>query len=191
MKLNDVASNDHSDIANLFKTHFETVYKQKFDFDADKFDHISSLENELSTIELSEEDVRKALNSLDVRKGPGPDLIPAKFLNSTSNTICKFVCKIYNTSLKVGVFPEIWKTSFVIPVFKSGDRSDIVNYRGISILPAPSKVFEGLIHKPLSNFFETILDQSQHGFQSGRSTMTNLLEHTEYNKISNKRRPAS
>lgn len=35
-------------------------------------------------------------------------------------------------SLESGSYPELWKCSFIIPVYKSGDASDVHNYRPIS-----------------------------------------------------------
>lgn len=42
----------------------------------------------------------------------------------------------------MGNFADHVKIAEVIPIIKSGDRSDIKNYRPISILPRLSKVFE-------------------------------------------------
>ena len=64
------------------------------------------------------------------------------------------------------------KYSKVIPLFKSGDKSDMGNYRPISILPALSKNFEKLILKQLLRHFNlnSLLHSEQYGFTKGRST---------------------
>ena len=54
------------------------------------------------------------------------------------------------------------KIAKVIPVFKSGDKSQFNNYRPIALLPQMLKMYKKL--------FERRLDASQYGFQSGRST---------------------
>jgi hypothetical protein len=46
---------------------------------------------------------------------------------------------VFNLSLSAGVFPAIWKDSFVVPLFKNGDKRDVSCYRGISILSAIPK----------------------------------------------------
>ena len=40
---------------------------------------------------------------------------------------------IYNSSIKEGTFPHLWKTGIVTPNFKSGDRSTLSNYRPICV----------------------------------------------------------
>lgn len=66
----------------------------------------------------------------------------------------------------------------IIPIFKSGDSSDLKNYRPISLLPSFSKVFEKLIFSRLIAFFvkRKVLNTSQHGFRSGYSTNTALAD---------------
>lgn len=85
-----------------------------------------------------------------------------------------------NRSLKDGVFPNQWKISRVVPVFKKGDPSNIKNYRPISILSCCSKLFESLVCPLLANHVKSILHSAQHGFRRGRSVETNLIEFLSY-----------
>ena len=59
------------------------------------------------------------------------------------------LCEVFNLSTITGVFPEEWKCSKVIPLFKQGERADINNYRPISIIPVVAKVFERIIYDQL------------------------------------------
>ena len=52
---------------------------------------------------------------------------------------------IFNGLLRAGYFPSIWKSSFTIPLYKSGNRSNISNYRGIAKLIAIPKFMEELV----------------------------------------------
>jgi hypothetical protein len=45
-------------------------------------------------------------------------------------------------NLSFGVFECVWKESYVVPLFKSGDKRNISNYRGISILSATPKLLK-------------------------------------------------
>jgi hypothetical protein len=68
-------------------------------------------------------------------------------------------------------FPVAWKMSHVTPVFKSGDRSDVTNYRPICNF---SKVFEHVLHCLVYPHVSHMIIDSQHSFMKGRSTVTNL-----------------
>ena len=56
--------------------------------------------------------------------------------------------------LKHGIIPDDWKTAKVIPIFKSGTRTDPGNYRPISVLPALSKILERAVHSQLIDYLE-------------------------------------
>jgi hypothetical protein len=56
---------------------------------------------------------------------------------------------IINKSLTTGIYPTRLKFPIVNPVFKSGDKLNISNYRPISLLLAFSKVFENVIYSRL------------------------------------------
>lgn len=77
-------------------------------------------------------------------------------------------------------YPSIWKLSYISPIFKSGNSADIVNYRPVSIISAISKFFERLIFNHISSRTNHFISDKQHGFTSGRSTLTNLLEYNDF-----------
>jgi len=70
---------------------------------------------------------------------------------------------IYNLSLNSGVFPDIWKTAKVKPLYKKGDKYDMKNYRPISIINIFTKLLERLI---ISFLYENkILSEAQNDFR--------------------------
>lgn len=82
---------------------------------------------------------------------------------------------------KQGTFPRLLKQSIIHPIFKSGDRDDINNYRPISILPVISKILEKLINKRLIAYLNKygILSKSQYGFREGISTEDVIMDLTK------------
>jgi len=42
----------------------------------------------------------------------------------------------------------------VTPIFKSGSKQDIDNYRPVSVLPTCSKIFEKVVHQQVSDYLE-------------------------------------
>lgn len=63
---------------------------------------------------------------------------------------------------------------------EEGDRSNISNYRPIAILPNFSKIFEQILHARLSYCIKPFISTQQHGFYTGRSTLSNLAEVTQF-----------
>ena len=74
--------------------------------------------------------------------------------------------------LTTGIFPDAFKLSKVIPLFKKGDSSLLVNNRTISLLPTISKVFERVIHDQMYEYFNqfNLLAEQQYGFRKQHST---------------------
>ena len=94
--------------------------------------------------------------------------------------MCRPLTYIFNKYLKIGIFPKRWRISYISPIFKSGSRRFVDNYRGVAILPTIAKLFELLVSKILTSHFTHFISPSQHGFMKGRSTVTNLLEFSNY-----------
>ena len=118
---------------------------------------------------------------MDDTKSSGPNSIPIKLLKIGKDTLSTQLCNIYNLSFQQGVFPSKNKIAKIIPVFKSGSKDDINNYRPISLLSTFSKIHEKLIFTRLTNFLEVnqILYPRQYGFRPGFSTTFSLIDITE------------
>ena len=99
-------------------------------------------------------------------------------LSKVTDQIVKPLDHIFNLSFSSGIFPSEMKTAKVIPVFKSGNRSDFSNYRPISLLSQFSKILEKLFNLRLEQFLisNEILSNCQYGFRSCISTVHAALE---------------
>lgn len=82
---------------------------------------------------------------------------------------------LFNLSLQSNVFPDIWKQTKVIPVFKKGDVSNCINYRPISVLGPFKKKFEIIMHKRIFLHVKNAISPAQHGFMPKRSTLTKIV----------------
>ena len=79
-----------------------------------------------------------------LKKAAGPDNIQPMLLNSCAGSLALPLKYIFNQSLSSGVFPAGRKTSYITPIFKSGSRNCVENYRGVAILPI-GKLFESMV----------------------------------------------
>ena len=73
---------------------------------------------------------------------------------------------LFNFCIERLIWPDILKTAEVIPIYKSGKKNDMGNYRPISLISNIAKIFEKIIHKRLINFINQskILSKRQFGF---------------------------
>ena len=140
---------DKKEITSAFNRHFTNVgpslagkIEGKLNDDPTRFIPSNEASVKFKFKPATKQYVLNALRGLKSSKSPGPDRIPAKILKDAAEVICDPLKIIFNESLKVGIFPDIWKTARVTPIFKSGPQSDLNNYRPISVLSAVSRTFE-------------------------------------------------
>ena len=76
---------------------------------------------------------------------------------------------VCNFSLEQGVFPHSLIKARVIPVFKSGDKNQLNNFRPISILYSLGKVIEKILSVQLETYFNenNLLTPAQFAFRRG------------------------
>ena len=102
---------------------------------------------------------------------------PLKIAN-TDDKFTKVLAKVINASFTQGIFPQSLKTARVVPIFKSGPKTEVSNYRPISLLSSFSKIYEKLMHVRIANFLNrnNSIHELQYGFRSGRSCEHALLK---------------
>ena len=130
----------------------------------------------LSNMDITPEEVKNILLSLDDNKATGPDSIPAKLLRYCVPAMCSSLCDLFNLSLKCGKIPAAWKYSNLVPIPKTGLLKEVCNYRPISLLSIVSKVFERCVYNRLIVHVSINLHYLQFGFLRGKSATSQLLQ---------------
>ena len=93
--------------------------------------------------------------NLDLPKASGPDCIPVVVVNNREPELSYILAEPFNKCLKESCFPDCWKVSSVVPVFKNvGERSTAKNYHPVSLLSVVSKVFEKLLNNRIVDHLE-------------------------------------
>ena len=78
--------------------------------------------------------------NLDLLKASGPDCIPVIVLQNCEPELSYILAELFNKCLKESCFPDCWKISLVVPVFKNvGERSTAKNYFSVSFLSVISR----------------------------------------------------
>ena len=99
------------------------------------------------------EEVRKVVQSLKSNFAR-VDGLSLQALKVISGCILPCLVFIINVSLEKGIFLVQFKVVVEIPFHKGGRKSDIDNWRRMSILPIFSKILEKVVHKRLNTFLQ-------------------------------------
>ena len=133
----------------------------------------SRINLKLHNISVTPKMVRKVVMNLDLLKASGPDCIPVVVLKNCEPELSYILAELFNKCLKESCFPDCWKVSSVVPVFKNvGERSTAKNYCPVSLLSVVSKVFEKLVNNRIVDHLQKcgLFSDFQYGFRSSRST---------------------
>lgn len=178
MKVDNSTFDNNQAIVDAFADYFSSVYLpcDTLAYDVKCTPYI----NQPSDFQLSVNEVSRAMKSLNTKCTAGVDEIPSFFLKSCHSILSQPLCYIFNATISSGTFPIAWKITKVVPIFKSGDKSDVKNYRPISIITNFAKIFERSIANHINHSMLPIIADEQHGCINNRSTSTNLICITEY-----------
>ena len=82
------------------------------------------------------------------------------------------VCQV---AWKLGKIPKDWQTGAIIPMYKKCDCKVCANYRGISLLNLPGKMYAKYREKKCREIMESKLEDSQCGFRLRCSTTVQIF----------------
>ena len=130
----------------------------------------------LSFQSVTQYEVCKLIKEINISKSSAYTDISSRLLKDAFTVLIRELTHLFNTSIEYGIFPKDWGLAEVTPIPKSGDLSNVKNWRPISQIKLPGKLLERLIHTQLSIYFEKILNENQHGFRTCKSTGTALFD---------------
>ncbi len=159
---------DTSDIDNLYPEHSNNDWS---------FRHVNS------------DEVVEAIESLPNKKSTSFDKVPIQLLKSTMITIALTIATCFNTMVDSSEFPiELLKGRLKV-IHKSGS-ADVENFRGLTLLPSLSRVFEELLLRQLYNYLESLnfFIGNQFGFLKNSSCQGAALQLVDFIKSNFKRK---
>ena len=170
-KINDHFCNIGSNIAKSFKSNIN---------DHKKYLPISNPSSFFFTPVIPH-DIKSVIQGLKAKKS-NIDTYGIIILKYLVNIISPVLASLINKSLTSGTFPNTLKIAKIIPLPKPGKKTDVNNYRPISILPVISKIFEKIIYNQLDKFLEknNVLFKHQYGFRKSHSTTQAILNNLKY-----------
>ncbi|KAL2076716.1 hypothetical protein ACEWY4_027687 [Coilia grayii] len=135
--------------------------------------------------EITLDELLDTLHKLKPKKACGPDSIRTEMLKHSTPELHSVLLKLFNLTLQAGCFPEVWNRGLISPIFKSGDKFDPNNCRGICVNSNLGKVFCCILNARLQAFLikHNVLSNGQIGFLPKHRTTDHIYTlHTLINK---------
>ena len=94
---------------------------------------MDEIEDFIFNTEITEDEIRLAMNKFRKGKKPGPDCLLPEFFIYGIDSIAHILVKLFNRLFQKGEYPESWCESLIVVLHKKGDINNTDHYRGISL----------------------------------------------------------
>lgn len=184
IKLDERNIDNKNEIANAFNTFYSEIGEKlanNIPIVPNFTENLEHVENSIYLTLTTEDEILNTIKQLKPKKSPGEDNIHSETLQKIDVNIAAPLNYIINNCYNTGHFPNIFKNAIIKPLYKSGERSEMGNYRPVSLISNVSKIMEKIMKTRLCSFLKryNILSDHQYGFSEGKST-----EDTIYNLTS-------
>ena len=185
--VNGTKEKNENIISNAFADYYSNVGKslaEKIEQKGNVQDPMIYMKNRVEQncflFPTSKTEIQKIIAALKMKESKGFDDISNRILKKIYVGIIDALEIIFNKSLLEGIFPSNMKLSIIKPLYKGKDKSEIVNYRPISLLPVISKILEKIVENRVTKFLTKykVLYEGQYGYRSNRSTTDAILDFT-------------
>jgi hypothetical protein len=179
---NNATSNTISE--EQWLSHFQTLHS-KHSLNESQHNVIKTLnieelnKNQYTNLDhpISDSEIRNAAKELKKNKSAYSDRIKNEMIKCSTHVLLQGFIKLFNLILEVGNFPSQWCEGLITPIFKSDDRLNCNNYRGICITSCLGKFFCLILNERLHTFTKEndTLHPSQIGFLPNHRTADHIL----------------
>ena len=108
---------------------------------------------------------------------PGPDELPHWFWNAYAYDIAPVITIIFNSSIKLGIVPDSWKLTNLLPVPKESPLTESNQLRPISLTNIVVRLFERAIYTTeLVQVMENAIHKDQFAYKRGYSSTMALIK---------------
>ena len=134
-------------------------------------------DKKIDHVPIQYDEITSLIRNLNPNKATGSDGISGQMLLLCDNSVVLPLQIIFQNILVSSTYPDMWKLANVTPIFKTGDKQLIKNYRPISLLPICGKMFEKIIFNTLYSYLNAnnLITKNQSGFRPVDSTTNQLL----------------
>ncbi|KAK3521491.1 hypothetical protein QTP70_007429 [Hemibagrus guttatus] len=158
------------DIVGRWKEYFEDLLNPT---DTPSVEEPEAEDSEVDSF-ITQAEVTEVVQQLLGGKAPGVDEIRPEYLKSLDVVGLSWLTRLCNIVWRSGTVPLDWATGVVITLFKKGDRRVCSNYRGITLLSLPGKVYSSVLERRVRPLVEPRIQEKQCGFRPSRGTLDQL-----------------
>ena len=130
--------------------------------------------------EVSGQECERAINNIKSNKSPGGDGLPIECCRAFWNEIVQFLVDVYNECFQKGELPLLMRKSVITLIFKKGDRTDISNYRPISLAETDYRILASVLSARLQTVITDIISPNQVAYIKGCYIGTSVRNYTSY-----------
>ena len=158
-------------VLKRWKEHFEEHLNKEFPHHEAAIDEINENNHRDEPLDpITKDEVRRSISVMKNRKAPGADAISAEVLKAGGDEIIKFLVMLFNKVWREENPPLEWSKMIVTPVHKKSNKIDPSNYRAISLLSIPGKVFSHILLQRIKQKSENLQKKTNMG-----SALTEVL----------------
>lgn len=184
---------DTDSILNVFRDFYSTLYQDQYinPIDQDNFlgglqmKKLSEVERESSAVELTREELRKALFELPNGKSPGSDGLPAEFYKFFWDLMGQDLYDVILSSFECGTLPLSQREAIIKCLPKKGDITKVKNWRPISLLNADYKIISKCLSLRLLKLLPSVISEEQTCSIKGRKISHNLAIFRDFVNLAN------
>ncbi|XDV43830.1 hypothetical protein PO909_012233 [Leuciscus waleckii] len=158
------------DIVGRWKEYFEDFLNPT---DTSSIEEAEAEGSEVNS-SITQAEVTEIVKKLFGGKAPGVDEIRHEYLKSLDVVGLSWLTRLCSIAWRSGTVPLDWQTRVVVPLFKKGNRRVCSNYRWITFLSLPGKVYARVLERRIWPIVEPRIQEEQCGFRPGRGTLDQL-----------------
>lgn len=155
-----------------FKVYYEDSFGLADEFETNELDghnvYVPILDDPISSEEVCEH-----VKRLKPEKASGPDGVPPGILRLLPAQFMVIMSTLFNYVFYLYTYPTCWSVAKFVPLFKKGNREDVRNYRGISIINCMAKLYDMILCSRLELWFKPFREQA--GAQRGRGCLEHIV----------------
>ena len=157
---------DSKDMCGILNEFFGSVFTQEKPGELPVLENMSNGHN-IFSCSFNIQEIIKEIDNLKPSTSKGPTQFSNKFLKEYKVVLAKPLSILFNHCLTNSYVPNVWKTAYVVPIYKKGSKKEAGNYRPVSLTCIVCKLFERMLKNKIVDHLETnrLINSSQHGFR--------------------------